>query len=102
MTRARCVMGKAKEPFARPAEIADTTLGWRFVNPLSEAQYGTDSMAETGENGAEEPQVSRVGQGAVALRSEQRAAASVSAGYFSEEIVPVEIANGKAGTRNVE
>jgi 3-oxoadipyl-CoA thiolase len=102
MTRAPFVMGKAKEPFARTAEIADTTLGWRFVNPLIEAQYGTDSMAETGENVAEEHQVSRVDQDAFALRSQQRAAAAVSAGYFSEEIVPVEIANGKAGTRNVE
>jgi 3-oxoadipyl-CoA thiolase len=102
MTRAPFVMGKAKEPFARSTEIADTTLGWRFVNPLIEAQYGTDSMAETGENVAEEYQVSRADQDAFALRSQQRAAAAVSAGYFSEEIVPVEIANGKADTRRVE
>jgi 3-oxoadipyl-CoA thiolase len=102
MTRAPFVMGKAKEPFTRTAEIADTTLGWRFVNPLIEAQYGTESMAQTGENVAEEYQVSRADQDAFALRSQQRAAAAVSAGYFSEEIVPVEIANGKAGTRKVE
>jgi 3-oxoadipyl-CoA thiolase len=102
MTRAPFVMGKAKEPFARSTEIADTTLGWRFVNPLIEAQYGTDSMAETGENVAEEYQVSRADQDAFALRSQERAAAAASAGYFSEEIVPVEIANGKAGTRKVE
>jgi 3-oxoadipyl-CoA thiolase len=102
MTRAPFVMGKAKEPFARGTEIADTTLGWRFVNPLIEAQYGTDSMAETGENVAEEYQVSRADQDAFALRSQERAAAAASAGYFSEEIVPVEIANGKAGTRKVE
>jgi 3-oxoadipyl-CoA thiolase len=102
MTRAPFVMGKAKEPFARSTQIADTTLGWRFVNPLIEAQYGTDSMAETGENVAEEYQVSRADQDAFALRSQERAAAAASAGYFSDEIVPVEIANGKAGTRKVE
>src|SRR6187397_973034 len=76
MTRAPFVMGKAKEPFARSTEIADTTLGWRFINPLIEAQYGTDSMAETGENVAEEYQVSRADQDAFALRSQERAAAA--------------------------
>jgi 3-oxoadipyl-CoA thiolase len=102
MTRAPFVMGKAKEPFARTTEIADTTLGWRFVNPLIEAQYGTDSMAETGENVAEEYQVSRADQDAFALRSQQRAAAAGAAGYFSEEIVAVEIADGKNGMRKVD
>ncbi len=102
MTRAPFVMGKAKEAFARNAEIADTTLGWRFVNPLIEAQYGTESMAETGENVAEEYQVARADQDAFALRSQQRAAAAASAGYFSEEIVAVEVADGKTGPRKVE
>jgi 3-oxoadipyl-CoA thiolase len=102
MTRAPFVMGKAKEAFARNAEIADTTLGWRFVNPLIEAQYGTESMAETGENVAEEYQVARADQDAFALRSQQRAAAAASAGYFSEEIVPVEVADGKAPPRKVK
>jgi 3-oxoadipyl-CoA thiolase len=102
MTRAPFVMGKAKEAFARNAEIADTTLGWRFVNPLIEAQYGTESMAETGENVAEEYQVARADQDAFALRSQQRAAAAASAGYFSEEIAAVEVADGKAAPRKVK
>jgi 3-oxoadipyl-CoA thiolase len=102
MTRAPFVMGKAKEPFQRTAEIADSTLGWRFVNPLVEAQYGTESMAETGENVAQEFQVSRADQDAFAFRSQQRAAAAASAGYFSEEIVVVEIADGKSGARKID
>ena len=102
MTRAPFVMGKAKEPFQRSAEIVDTTLGWRFVNPLIEAQYGTESMAETGENVAQEYQVSRADQDAFAFRSQQRAAAAGSAGYFSEEIVAVEIADGKSGTSRID
>src|SRR5262249_4951429 len=73
MTRAALVMGKAQEAFPRGAEIHDTTLGWRFVNPVIKAQYGIDSMAETGENVAEEYQVSRADQDAFALRSQQRA-----------------------------
>jgi 3-oxoadipyl-CoA thiolase len=102
MTRAPFVMGKAKEPFQRTAEIADSTLGWRFVNPLIEAQYGTESMAETGENVAQEYQVSRADQDAFSFRSQQRAAAAASAGYFSEEIVAVEIADAKSGTRKID
>src|SRR5499433_1578269 len=96
MTRAPLVMGKAQEAFQRSAEIFDTTLGWRFVNPLIKAQYGVDSMAETGENVAEEYQVSRADQDAFALRSQQRAGKAMAAGYFAEEIVPVEVA-GKGG-----
>ncbi|MET0539217.1 MAG: 3-oxoadipyl-CoA thiolase [Xanthobacteraceae bacterium] len=102
MTRAPFVMGKAKEPFQRSAEIVDTTLGWRFVNPLIEGQYGTDSMAETGENVAQEYQVSRADQDAFSFRSQQRAAAAGSARYFSEEIVAVEIADGKSGTHKID
>src|SRR5262252_5296479 len=79
MTRAPLVMGKAHEAFQRSAAIEDTTLGWRFVNPLLEAQYGIDSMAETGENVAEEHQVSRADQDAFALRSQQRAAKAAAA-----------------------
>jgi 3-oxoadipyl-CoA thiolase len=90
MTRAPFVMGKAGEAFARAAEIYDTTLGWRFVNPLLKTQYGVDSMAETGENVAEEFQVSRRDQDAFALRSQERAAKAAAAGYFAEEIVPVQ------------
>ncbi|HEY2186666.1 MAG TPA: 3-oxoadipyl-CoA thiolase [Xanthobacteraceae bacterium] len=97
MTRAPLVMGKAEEAFQRSAEIADTTLGWRFINPLLKAQYGVDSMAETGENVAEEYQVSRADQDGFALRSQQRAGRAIAAGYFAEEIVSVETPGGKAG-----
>jgi 3-oxoadipyl-CoA thiolase len=97
MTRAPFVMGKAGEAFSRSAEIYDTTLGWRFINPLLKAQYGVDSMAETGENVAEEFQVSRKDQDAFALRSQQRAAAAIAHGYFAKEIVPVQAPGGRAG-----
>jgi 3-oxoadipyl-CoA thiolase len=97
MTRAPFVMAKAGEAFSRSAEIYDTTLGWRFVNPVLKAQYGIDSMAETGENVAEEFQVTRADQDAFALRSQQRAGKAAAAGYFAEEIVPVETPGGKAG-----
>ena len=97
MTRAPFVTGKASEPFSRTVETYDTTLGWRFVNPALKAQYGIDSMAETGENVAEEFQVARKDQDAFALRSQQRAARAVAAGYFAEEIVPLQAPGGKAG-----
>src|ERR1700716_426287 len=102
MTRAPLVMGKAQEAFQRSADVYDTTLGWRFVNPLLKAQYGVDSMAETGENVAEEYQVARADQDAFAWRSQQRAGKAIAAGYFAEEIVPVEIAGGKAGPTVVD
>jgi 3-oxoadipyl-CoA thiolase len=97
MTRAPFVMGKAGEAFSRSAEVYDTTLGWRFINPLMKAQYGVDSMAETGENVAEEFQVSRKDQDAFALRSQQRAGNAIATGYFAKEIVPVQAPGGKAG-----
>jgi 3-oxoadipyl-CoA thiolase len=97
MTRAPFVMGKAGEAFSRSADIFDTTLGWRFINPLLKAQYGVDSMAETAENVAEEFQVTRADQDAFALRSQQRAAKAIALGYFTKEIVPVPVPNGKAG-----
>src|SRR5271165_6650071 len=97
MTRAPFVMGKAGEAFSRSTEVYDTTLGWRFINPLMKAQYGVDSMAETGENVAEEFQVARKDQDAFALRSQQRAANAISTGYFAKEIVPVQAPGGKAG-----
>jgi 3-oxoadipyl-CoA thiolase len=97
MTRAPFVTGKASEAFSRAAEIYDTTLGWRFINPLLKAQYGVDSMAETGENVAEEFQVARKEQDAFALRSQQRAGKAAAAGFFAEEIVPVQAPGGKAG-----
>src|ERR1700693_1466046 len=95
MTRAPMVMGKATEAFSRTAEIYDTTIGWRFVNPLLKAQYGIDSMPETAENVAEEFQVARKDQDAFAFRSQQRAGKATA--FFAEEIVPVEVAGGRAG-----
>ena len=97
MTRAPFVMGKAAEAFQRSNEVFDTTIGWRFVNPLMKQQYGVDSMPETGENVAEEFQVARKDQDAFALRSQQRAGRAIAAGYFAEEIVAVEVPGGKAG-----
>jgi 3-oxoadipyl-CoA thiolase len=95
MTRAPFVQGKADEAFARKAEIFDTTIGWRFINPLMKSQYGVDSMPETAENVAEDFQVTRADQDAFALRSQQRAAKAVASGFFAKEIVPVEIAGRK-------
>ena len=97
MTRAPFVQGKAQEAFARAAEIYDTTIGWRFINPLMKKQYGVDSMPETGENVAEEFQVTRADQDAFAVRSQQRAGKAIGRGYFAEEIVPVEMPGGKSG-----
>ena len=97
MTRAPFVMGKAQEAFSRSAEIFDTTIGWRFINPLMKKQYGVDSMPETGENVAEEFQVARKDQDAFAVRSQQRAGKAIASGFFAEEIVPVKTPGGKAG-----
>jgi 3-oxoadipyl-CoA thiolase len=97
MTRAPFVQGKADAAFSRKAEIFDTTIGWRFINPLMKQQYGVDSMPETGENVAEEFQVSRADQDAFALRSQLRAGEAIGRGYFMTEIVPVEAPGGKAG-----
>jgi 3-oxoadipyl-CoA thiolase len=102
MTRAPFVMGKAAEAFPRSTEIYDTTIGWRFVNPLMKAQYGVDGMPETGENVAEEFQVARADQDAFAWRSQQRAGAAIAAGFFAEEIVPVQAPGGKAGPITVD
>ena len=92
MSRAPFVQGKATEAFSRTAKIEDTTIGWRFVNPLMKSRYGVDSMPETAENVAQEFGVSRADQDAFALRSQQRAAAAIAAGKMAEEIVPVSVA----------
>src|SRR5436309_426497 len=97
MTRAPFVTGKASEAFQRSAEIFDTTIGWRFINPLMQQQYGVDAMPETGENVAEDYQIARADQDAFALRSQQRAGAAIASGYFAQEIVAVEVPGGKAG-----
>lgn len=102
MTRAPFVMGKAEEAFSRKAEIFDTTIGWRFVNKLMQAQYGTDSMPETAENVAAQFGISREDQDAFALRSQQRTALAQDSGYFAGELVPVEVPGKKGATLMVE
>jgi 3-oxoadipyl-CoA thiolase len=101
MSRAPLVMPKATSAFSRNAEIFDTTIGWRFVNPLMEKTYGTASMPETAENVAEAYKVDRGSQDEFALRSQQRAAAAQKAGIFAEEIVPVKVAGPKGAVRIV-
>ncbi len=91
MSRAPFVMGKQEAAFGRKAEIYDTTLGWRFVNRKLEAQYGIDSMAETAENVAEQYDIARADQDALALRSQQKAEAAMKSGAFDNEIVPVTV-----------
>ena len=95
MSRAPFVMGKAASAFSRDAHIYDTTIGWRFVNPLMQRQYGTDSMPETAENVAEEFQISREDQDAFSLRSQQRAGRAIASGRLAKEIVPVTIPSKK-------
>jgi acetyl-CoA acyltransferase len=102
MSRAPFVQGKAGEAFSRHVEVYDTTIGWRFVNPLMKAQYGVDSMPETGENVAEEFQISRADQDAFALRSQARAAAAQKNGRLAREIAPVEIKDRKGNVTLVE
>jgi 3-oxoadipyl-CoA thiolase len=102
MSRAPFVMGKAEQPFQRTAEIHDTTIGWRFINPLMKAQYGVDSMPETAENVAEEFQVGREDQDAFALRSQERTARAEAEGRLAEAIVPVAVPGGRAGPTIVE
>ena len=91
MTRAPFVMGKADGAFSRAVRIEDTTIGWRFVNPLMKAKFGVDSMPETAENVADDFKVSRADQDAFALRSQERAAEAIATGRLAEEIVAVTI-----------
>ena len=95
MTRAPFVMGKATEAFARQAELQDTTIGWRFVNPALRALYGVDTMPETGENVAERFAVSRADQDVFAFRSQQKAKIAQDEGYFAREITPMTIKGRK-------
>jgi 3-oxoadipyl-CoA thiolase len=89
MSRAPFVMGKADTAFSRNAEIFDTTIGWRFVNPAMKAKYGVDSMPETAENVAEDFNVNRTDQDAFSLRTQQRWANAHAAGFFKSEVIPV-------------
>jgi len=98
MSRAPFVMGKAESGYSRNMKLEDTTIGWRFINPLMKSQYGVDSMPETADNVADDYQVSRADQDAFAVRSQQKAAAAQAAGFFAEEIVPVRIAHKKGET----
>jgi len=99
MSRAPFVLAKADSAFSRAAKIEDTTIGWRFVNPLMKAQYGIDSMPETAENVADEFKISRADQDALAMRSQQRWTSAHAAGFFSSEIVPVSILQKKGDAR---
>ncbi|MDR7229052.1 3-oxoadipyl-CoA thiolase [Caulobacter sp. BE264] len=101
MSRAPFVMGKADSAFSRNAEIFDTTIGWRFINPAMRKLYGVDSMPETAENVADDYGVNRQDQDAFALRSQARAAAAQANGFLAGEITPVEIP-GKAGPTIVD
>ena len=102
MSRAPFVMPKASSAFSRNAEIYDTTIGWRFVNPQMDKAYGTDSMPETGENVAEDWGVSRADQDAMALRSQERAAKAQANGRLAKEITQVEIPQRKGDPLVVE
>lgn len=100
MSRAPFVFGKAEAAYSRKAEIFDTTIGWRFVNPLMKKLYGTDSMPETGENVAEQFKISRADQDAFAFRSQKRWSKANSNGFFKNEIVPLQL-NPKKGNEIV-
>ncbi|TAM02257.1 MAG: 3-oxoadipyl-CoA thiolase [Paraburkholderia sp.] len=102
MSRAPFVMGKASSAFSRQAELQDTTIGWRFVNPLMKQLHGVDSMPETAENVADDYKVSRTDQDAFALRSQQKAARAQADGTLAQEIVPVAIPQKKGDPRIVE
>ncbi len=102
MSRAPFVMPKAESAFSRANAVYDTTIGWRFVNPLMKAQFGVESMPETGENVAAEFGISRADQDAFALRSQQKAAAAQGSGRLAQEITPVTIPQRKGDPVVVE
>ena len=102
MSRAPFVMGKTTEAFARSAQLEDTTIGWRFVNPKMKAQFGIDAMGETAENVAQERSISREDQDAFALRSQSRTARAMASGRLAREIVPVDITDRKGNVTRVE
>ena len=101
MSRAPYVMSKSATAFARDVQLYDTTIGWRFVNPLLKQAYGVDSMPETGENVAHDFRIAREDQDKFALRSQQRALAAQKAGYFAEEIVGVAVPAKRGETTQV-
>lgn len=95
MSRAPFVMGKAESAFSRSMKMEDTTIGWRFINPLMKAQYGVDAMPETAENVATDFNINRADQDAFALRSQLRTARAQETGMFDDELIPVSIAQRK-------
>lgn len=95
MSRAPFVLGKAEDAYSRAMKMEDTTIGWRFINPMMKAKYGVDSMPETGENVAEEFRIRREDQDAFALRSQRRAADAIRSGWLKQEIVAVPLAQKK-------
>jgi hypothetical protein len=95
-------MGKADTAFSRNAEIFDTTIGWRFVNPLMKSKYGVDSMPETAENVAEDFKVSREDQDAFAFQTQQRWAKAHGEGFFADELIPVSIAQKKGDPKQFD
>src|SRR5205814_10137519 len=101
MSRAPFAIAKAESPFSRSAKVEDTTIGWRFVNPLMKQKYGTDSMPETAENVAEEWHISREDQDAFAFRSQRRTAEAIQSGIFAEEILPVTVLGKKGAAQTV-
>lgn len=102
MTRAPFVQGKASSPWSRQAEIYDTTIGWRFVNPALKAAHGVDSMPGTAENVADEFKILREDQDAFAARSQARAAEALKSGFFNAELVPVYAPNGRGSAKRVD
>jgi len=102
MSRAPFVIPKSDSAFSRTAKIEDTTIGWRFVNPLMKSKYGIDSMPETAENVAEEFKVRRAEQDAFALRSQQRWTAAQAKGFYRGEIVPVSVSGKKGAMTTVD
>ncbi len=102
MSRAPFVMGKADTAFSRNAEIFDTTIGWRFVNPAMKAKYGVDSMPETAENVAEDFKVNRADQDAFSFRTQQRYAKAHAAGFFKSEVIPVSIPQKKGDPKQFD
>ncbi|MEW2919662.1 3-oxoadipyl-CoA thiolase [Ruegeria sp. ANG10] len=102
MSRAPFVMPKAESAFSRSNAVYDTTIGWRFINPVIKSQYGVDSMPETAENVAEEFNVTREAQDAFALRSQERAAKAIAAGRLAREITPVEVPQRKSAPVLIE
>ena len=102
MSRAPFVMPKAETAFARQAALYDTTIGWRFINPVMKAMYGVDAMPETAENVAKDYQIERQAQDEMALRSQLKAVAAQRAGWLAQEIVPVDVPQKKGGSLTVE